>query len=184
MPARSRAPRITAYALFAALIALCAQLQLPLPALPVNMALFAVLLCGMLCPVRGSLASVSVYLAIGCCGVPVFSGFMGGPAVLFGPHGGYLFGYLAAAALCSALSHRFGRSLWPRALCGMGGALVCSALGMPWMLLCGGLPMTPGHLAFLALFIPFDLVKAVLAAAVSLRLEKALSGTPLLPGRK
>ena len=43
--------------------------------------------------------STLVYLLIGALGVPVFAGFGGGIGWLFGPSGGYLFGFLAVVAL-------------------------------------------------------------------------------------
>ena len=37
--------------------------------------------------------SLAVYVLLGGAGLPVFAGFAGGPAALFGPTGGFLFGY-------------------------------------------------------------------------------------------
>ena len=58
-------------ALFAALIAVCSQIQIPLAVIPINLALFAVHLCGaLLGPVYGGL-SVLVYLLLAAAGAPV-----------------------------------------------------------------------------------------------------------------
>ena len=70
-------------ALFAALIAACSQLVIPLPMIPINLALFAVNLTGAVLGPRWGTAAVLVYIMLGVCGVPVFVGFQGGPAALF-----------------------------------------------------------------------------------------------------
>lgn len=69
---RLSAAAIVSCALFAALTAVCSQIQIPLPMVPMNLALFAVHLCGaVLGPVYGTL-SIVVYVLLGLCGLPVF----------------------------------------------------------------------------------------------------------------
>lgn len=84
-------------ALFAALTAVFSQISIPIGPVPVNLALLAVFTAaGLLSPGRAVLSQV-VYLLLGAVGVPVFSGFRGGFAVLAGPTGGYIVGYIVAA---------------------------------------------------------------------------------------
>ena len=94
-------------ALFAALTAVCSQIQIPLPAIPINLALFAVLLCaGLLRPTAAVLAMV-VYVVLGLVGVPVFAGMRGGMAVLFWQdgrlHSGLYSGCFGGCAAAQAL---------------------------------------------------------------------------------
>ena len=92
----------------AALTALAAQVSLPVPGSPVPVTgqTFAVLLtAAALGPLRG-LASQGLYLALGVVGLPVFAGAAHGPHVLFGASGGYLVGFLAAAAIVGAGARR------------------------------------------------------------------------------
>ena len=77
-------------AFFAALTAICSQIQIPLPYIPINLALFSVHLCGILLGSKRAVLSQSVYLLLGLIGLPVFAGFKGGPGVLFGNTGGYI----------------------------------------------------------------------------------------------
>ena len=95
-------------ALFTALTAVCSQISIPMPwGVPVNLALFAVYLAGaMLGAVWGSV-SLLAFLALAAFGVPVLAGFQGGPAAVFGPTGGYVIGYLAAALVVGAADHPF-----------------------------------------------------------------------------
>lgn len=50
---------------------------------------------------RGTLA-ILAYLLLGLVGLPVFSGFQGGPGVLLGTTGGYILGFLASACCIGA----------------------------------------------------------------------------------
>ena len=89
-------------------IGLCAQIAIPLPFTPVPVTLqtLAVLMVGCaLGSERGTLA-VLAYLGEGFAGLPVFSGGRAGAACLFGPTGGYLLGFLAAAYVVGLLAER------------------------------------------------------------------------------
>src|SRR5206468_7199189 len=93
--------RVLAVVLGAVLVALAAQVSIPLPGTPVPMTLqpMAVLLVGgLLGPQLGAL-SLILYLAMGAAGLPVFTPTVPlvGVARLFGPTGGYLLAYPVAA---------------------------------------------------------------------------------------
>ena len=94
-------------ALMAALTAICSQIQIPLPMVPINLALFAVHLSGALLGWKYGALSMVVYALLGVIGVPVFAGFGSGPAVLFGKTGGYILGYILCALIVGALSRKF-----------------------------------------------------------------------------
>ena len=81
-------------ALFTAIIAVLAQIALPLPSgIPLTLQIFTVALCGFWLKWYGVL-SVATYILLGLIGAPVFSHFGAGPSVLFGQTGGYIFGFL------------------------------------------------------------------------------------------
>src|SRR3989441_90146 len=92
--------RAGAVILGAALVAVAAQVSIPLPGTPVPLTLqpLAVLLVGgLLGPALGA-ASMILYLALGAAGLPVFTPYgLPGLARLFGPTGGYLIAYPVAA---------------------------------------------------------------------------------------
>ena len=94
-------------ALFAALLAICSWISLPFFTLPITMQTFA-LFCtvGILGTRRGALA-VLLYLALGLVGLPVFSGMTGGFAVLLGPGGGYLIGFLLLVLIYPLLQVKY-----------------------------------------------------------------------------
>lgn len=110
-----RIRRVVAVVAGAALVALAAQIAVPLPGTPVPMTLqpLAVLVVGgLLGPALGA-ASLALYLALGAAGLPVFTPYgLPGLARLFGPTGGYLLAYPAAAAAVGMLAgdgRRWGR---------------------------------------------------------------------------
>ena len=85
-------------ALFTVLLAVCAWITVPLT-VPFTLQTFGVFAAlGTLGGRRGTYA-VAAYLLLGLAGLPVFSGFRGGPGVLLGTTGGYILGFLASALL-------------------------------------------------------------------------------------
>ncbi len=150
-----------------AVIALSAQVAIPLPfsPVPVTGQTFGVLLvASMLGRVRG-LAAVLAYLAEGAAGLPVFAGMTAGPAVLLGPTGGYLMGFLPGAYLCGWLAERgFDRTPVRTIASMILGNIAIFALGLPWLARFVG-----SSNAWALGFWPFlagDVVKIGLAAAL------------------
>ena len=83
--------------LFAAVLAVCAWLSIPMGDMVITLQTFGIFLTlGLLGGKWGS-ASVLVYLLLGAVGVPVFSGFRGGLGALLGTTGGYIFGFMLTA---------------------------------------------------------------------------------------
>lgn len=100
--ARFKTIDITMMALFAALIAVCSWISVPLPftPVPINLATFAVSVTGALLGYKKGTLSVLIYVLIGAVGVPVFAGFRGGLGHITGPTGGYIVGYITSAFIC------------------------------------------------------------------------------------
>lgn len=174
MARRRGAGGLSACALFTALLAVCSQLQIPLPGVPVNMALFAVHLGGMLLGPSRSLAAVLAYLILGAFGAPVFSGFASGPAAFFGPTGGFLLGYLLCAPAVGALAQHFGRTTARLCAAGLAGTALCTLCGAAWFMMITKAQPSPAFLAYWLIFLPGDMIKIVLAALLAGRLQKPL----------
>jgi biotin transport system substrate-specific component len=177
LPAR-RTVAILAGSLF---IALCAHISVPLFFTPVPMTLqpFAVLLVGLLFGPALGAATCAVYLAEGAAGLPVFTPQgAGGLLQLFGPTGGYLLSYPAAAALAGAIAQafrhqvrRFEIRLLPLGAGALLGALAANALillsGASWLsILTHQSAATVARAAVLP-FLPGDALKVVLAALLA-----------------
>lgn len=138
-PARPGLARVFDGALvagFSLVIALTAQIAIPLPFTPVPVTLqtLAVLLAGcLLGSGRGALAVVA-YIAEGSAGLPVFSGGTGGIIHVLGPTGGYLVGFLAAAYLVGLLAETGLAVNWLGSLVTLlVGSLVLYIPGLIWL---------------------------------------------------
>jgi biotin transport system substrate-specific component len=155
-----------------ALVAICAQIALPLYFTPVPLSLqpFAVLLLGLLLSPRLAAATLAAYLAEGAMGLPVFAPSVTmttGLAHLLGPTGGYLLAYPLAAPLIS--------TLWRRSRGGFTAAALSATAGNLAILACGALWMAAiTHAAIQAVltlavvpFLPGDALKIVTAAALA-----------------
>ena len=124
--------RALAVVLGAVLVALAAQVSVPLPGTPVPMTLqpMAVLLVGGLLGARFGALSMILYLAMGAAGLPVFTPsplLLPGIARLFGQTGGYLLAYPIAAYAVGAVVAN-GSGVW-RVACGVLAGLVLIHLG-------------------------------------------------------
>lgn len=117
-----------------ALVALLAQVSIPLQPVPITGQTLGVLLVGAALGWRRGALALLAYLAEGLAGLPVFADGKVGPAVLAGPTGGYLAGFVVAAALVGWLAERgWDRRPWTMALAMALGNVAIYALGVAWL---------------------------------------------------
>ncbi len=148
---------------FSAFVALTAQVEIPLRPVPITLQTLGVLFTGAVLGSRRGAVALLLYLAEGAVGLPVFAGGASGVAYMLGPTGGYLVGFVPAAAVVGWLAeHGWDRRpLWT-ALAMVIGNLVIYALGVTWLaVLLGDLrtALVQGAL----IFIIGDLIKLVIA---------------------
>lgn len=161
---------LTATALFAALTAVFSQIAIPTPWLvPINLATCSVFLSGAILGARWGMASQLVYLTLGLCGLPVFSGFRGGAQALLGPTGGYLLGYVLTALVVGLFAERwtFHGGLVLSMVCGL---ILCYALGTTWFMIVTASTLPHALTLCVLPFLPGDAVKIAAAAVLSGRL--------------
>jgi biotin transport system substrate-specific component len=177
--ADSRAPgsiaarRAFAVGLGALVVALAAQVSVPVPFSPVPMTLqpLAVLVVGGLLGASGGLAALILYLTMGIVGLPVFAGGAAGALHLTGPTGGYLLAFPIAAAVTGAVAGRTpelrkGPILQVLLACALG-MVIIHVGGVAQLALLGGDPAIAFRVGFLP-FLTGDLLKIGLAAALIL----------------
>lgn len=146
-------------------VAALAQVKIALPFTPVPLTgqTLAVLVVGAALGARRGAASLLVYLLAGLAGLPVFHGGTSGTAVVLGPTGGYLIGFVAAAYLIGSLSARgLDRRIPTALLAFLVGEVVIYLFGVAWLSLFLGLKG-----ALIAGLLPFlvgDALKLVAAA--------------------
>ena len=123
---------MTRCSLFAALIALCAWIGIPLGDTVFTLQTLAIFLALGLLGGKWGTVTIFCYLLLGAVGVPVFSGFRGGIGALLGPTGGYLWGFLLTGLCCWAVE-KTGK------LPGMVlGQLCCYGCGTAWYMVYTG----------------------------------------------
>ncbi len=131
------AREITFVAMGMALIAVCSWISVPslLPSMvPFTMQTFAVCLVAALFGLRLGLWTVGCYILLGLIGAPVFTGFRGGPAVLLGPTGGYIVGFLFTALAVGLGSDRHGNNTLALVLSMAAGIALCYVFGTAWFI--------------------------------------------------
>ena len=151
----------------AALTAIAAQVQVPLWPVPITAQTLAVLLVGSsLGALRGTLAMV-LYAVLGMVGLPVFSDAGSGMGVILGPTGGYIVGFVFAAAFTGWIAQRsWDRRILRSILAFLAGTVVTFLIGLPWLAIVLGLDLQQTLQAGLYPFIIGGTVKAIVAAGV------------------
>ena len=173
---RSRSVAVVLAGFFAALTAVGAWITIPLAPVPFTLQVFFVLLSGLLLGPRLGFSAMLVYIALGALGIPVFAGFSAG---LLRPTAGYLIAFPPAAAIAGYIAKPTPHTGFPRLVLASIAALsVIYALGLLWLYywlnIIANTPTTFAHVFQIgaAAFIPIDLVKAMLAAALAHRLRR------------
>jgi biotin transport system substrate-specific component len=173
MPSRD----IVYIALFAALVAVLGLIP-PLylnPAVPITAQSLGVMLSGTLLGARRGGYALVLFLVLVAIGLPILSGGRGGLGVFLSPSGGFLVGFPLGAFTIGWLMERW----WKRLNLGLailsnmiGGIGVIYALGIPWLAIASDLSLTQAALGA-SVFIPGDLIKAVVAAIATVTLHRS-----------
>jgi len=148
------------------LVGLSAQIKIYLPfgPVPVTGQTFAVLILGALLGSRRGALTMIAYIAEGATGLPVFACGIG-PAVLIGPTGGFLIGFIAAAYAVGKLAE-FG---WDRKISAAIAAMFVGEAILYFFGVCWLAILTNTRTALMTGLYPFivgDILKVALAAAV------------------
>ena len=149
------------------LIALAAQVSVPMFPVPMTLQTLAILIVGLSMGARLATATLLVYLAEGAMGLPVFANGGAGLAYMTGPTAGFLLGFVAMAWMAGWASDR---GLTRSFLGAAAVALVASAAlylpGLAWPALVMGKTVPELLSGWMLPFLAGDAVKAVLAALV------------------
>jgi biotin transport system substrate-specific component len=170
---------IALIALMTAVTCVLAPLSLPIGPVPISLTNLAIYLALYILGMKKGTISYIVYLFIGLVGVPVFSGFTGGPAKLIGPTGGYLIGFVFMAMIAGIFIDKFKGKMVPSMVGMILGTLVCYGFGTAWLAYQGQMNFKAALLAGVIPFIPGDLIKMVLAAVFGPQIIKRLRRSEL-----
>ncbi|MCL2874296.1 MAG: biotin transporter BioY [Defluviitaleaceae bacterium] len=158
--------------IFTAVIAVMAQLTIPLPPVPLTMQTFAVPLAGaVLGAKKGSIAAI-IYLILGAVGAPVFSGFTGGYSFIIGPSGGYLLSYPLFAFIVGLGSYKNNR-IW-LALGLVIGSIINLSMGMFQLAFVLQIDMRAAFALGVFPFIVPELIKLSLVFVIAPKIRQAI----------
>ena len=152
-----------------ALTALAAQVRFTVPGTPVPFTgqTAAVLLTGAALGSRLGGVSLLLYVALGAIGLPIFNGGRSGIEQVLGITGGYLIGFVVAAAAVGWLAERgWDRTLPQAAMLMVLGNLVIYLIGVPVLAASAPMPLTDAVDRGALAFIPGDALKIALAAGL------------------
>ncbi|MFB2550867.1 biotin transporter BioY [Ensifer soli] len=177
-------------ALFAAIVVvlgLLPPITLAFIPVPITAQSMGVMLAGCILGARRAMLAYALFVLLVVIGLPVLSGGRGGLAILQGPTGGYIVGWILGAFVTGLIAERLVREGQSelRQIAGfataaiVGGIGVVYLLGIPWLSAVTGTPLGAALIGNLA-FIPGDLVKAAVA---TLAARAVLAGYPLLHQR-
>ncbi|SEH01375.1 biotin transport system substrate-specific component [Nonomuraea solani] len=167
--------RVAVFAALIAVLGLVPGLSVFGSAVPITLQTFGVMLAGAILGRWRAALAVVVLLVLVAAGLPLLAGGRGGLAVFTLPSAGFLIGWIPGAAVTGWLVERAGRSpsftrLLVAAL--VGGIGVVYLFGIPVWAMIGGLPLGTAALNS-AVFLPGDLIKAVLTAIVARGTQRA-----------
>ena len=158
-------------ALFAAIIAIMSQISIPTPfGVPVSLQTFAVALCGYFLGAKKGAAALLVWIAIGAVGIPVFTGFKGGIAVLLGVTGGFIYGFIPLVLLCGLEL----KSKPLRIVLGSVGIIACHLCGAGQYALLMGIDFLQSVLTVSVPFLIKDIVSVALACFGAIAVKSAV----------
>lgn len=162
-------------ALFTAVIAVMAQISIPMPlGVPMTMQTFAITLAAVVVGAKLSTISTTIYLLLGAVGVPVLAGFSGGLSKFVGPTGGFLISFpLMAFIIGFGVEHRKAfKGAYILSL--IAGTLVNYVIGVIMFCLLTKSPVMTGITACVLPFIPTAIIKAILATILGFEIRKRL----------
>ncbi len=150
--------------IMSAVICILGPLSFPIGVIPVSLTNLAIYFVLYILGMKKGTLSYIIYMLIGLAGIPVFSGFSGGPSKLLGPTGGYLIGFMFMALIAGFFIDKF-FDKWYLCIIGMVlGTAVCYVFGTIWLSYQANMSIGAALFAGVIPFIPGDLIKIIVAA--------------------
>lgn len=162
--------------LMAALICIAGPLSIPLPFTPVPISLtnLAIYIALFLIGWKRGTISYLVYLLLGFAGLPVFSKGQAGAAVLLGPTGGYLVGFIFIAVISGIMIEKYAGKVLPSVVGIIIGLTITYLFGTVWFCFQAGVGFAEALGMCVFPFLPGDAVKIIIAVILGPMLRKHL----------
>jgi len=158
--------RLAGIGVFTFITILSARVTIEIGPVPFTLQPLAVLLSGMILGWRDGLLSQAAYVGLIALGAPLDARALG-TAALLGPTAGYLIGFIPAAGAAGWLVEHGGQRVWQRWLAGVVGIAVIYLFGAVLLKVNTGMDWATAWQSGVAPFLAPDLVKALIAAALT-----------------
>lgn len=158
------------------LMGILGRFAMPLPFTPVPLTLanFGVLLVGLTLGSRRGFAALTLYLAAGAMGAPVFApSALSGVAQLLGPTGGYLISYPFVAFLAGWIAESGPKTFARYALASVAGEILLFVSGVSWIMVLLHAPLARAANFGLYPFIFAEVIKVLAAAELGRRAKSS-----------
>lgn len=171
---------ITYSGIFTALTAIGAFISIPAGPVPITLQTFFVLLSGIILGSKKAFMSQAAYLILGLVGLPIFAGFSGGIQTIFKPSFGFLLGMAAAAYVVGKFIETKEKTALNITVAVLLGTIVIYSVGLPYMyyilnfMLSKNLNISKILEIGMIIFIPGDILKAVIAVMLGKKLQGRL----------
>ena len=164
---RSRVSDVVLVLVGVVLTALAAQVQIPALPVPFTLQTLAVLVIGATYGSSRGATTMGAYAVVGVLGFPVFAGGASGIAVIFGATGGFLLGFIFAAALIGRLAElNWSSDALKMFVSYVLGSAVIYAIGVPVLAMSAFASDLVAAMTYMLPYLIWDAVKAVIAAAL------------------
>ena len=166
-----------------AVVCVLAPFSIPIGPVPISFATFAIYVTVIVLGRKRATLVCLMYLLIGFVGLPVFSGFTGGPTRLLGPTGGYFGGYLLLTIIAGWFVDKFSEKKW---MCLLGlilGTMVCYAVGTVWLAFQMEIDFPVAFMLGVVPFIFGDAIKIVVAVWVGSVIRSRLKRSGFLENK-
>lgn len=166
-------------AFFAALTAIGAKIEIPLPFIPITLQVLFVFMAGLLLGKKLGALSQVLYVGMGLIGLPIFAKG-GGPGYVFKPSFGYMIGFILAAFVIGLIVENRALSFKQAFLASIVGLLVIYACGVPYLYYIlnniMGVNITPygAVKAGMLTFLPGDIIKILVAAFLTPQIHRRI----------
>ena len=164
----------------AAVIAVLAQVTIPLPLVPITGQTLAIGLVVTILGTKYGTVAVLLYILLGSVGLPVFAGFSGGFSHVVGPTGGYIVGFLPTAYIMGIYLNKFGFTYPHAIMANIIGMIVTLTFGTIWLKFAADMTFYAAFMAGAAPFIIVGIIKGVIAAWAGILVRNRLLSANLL----
>ena len=167
--------QMTLISVFAALTAVGGFISIPLYPVPLTLQTLFTLLAAMTMGSVMGASSQIIYILLGIIGLPVFAGFKAGIGILFGPTGGFLFGFIISAYVIGKIVElKKEKNIFYYFLAGIIGTIILYIIGITQLSLVTGIGIKKAITVGMLPFLPGDILKIIAASFIASKLRTAI----------